>query len=77
MKPLVPNDAYTMISVTNKDLYPFDSWAWCFGWASYNGRVGSFSFKRYDSEFQGEKNPNRERDWLRRSCEIMCHELGH
>jgi archaemetzincin len=33
---LVPKDAYCMLTVTMDDIYPYDKWAYCFGWASYN-----------------------------------------
>jgi len=46
-----PSDAYAILGLTNEDLYPDPSWAFVFGWASYTGGVGTFSFKRYDPAF--------------------------
>ena len=44
---MVPADAYCMLTVTMKDLYPYDSWLYVFGWANYVSRTGVFSFVRY------------------------------
>ena len=55
-----PSDAYCVIGLTNEDLYPQESWNFCFGWATYNVGVGAFSFHRYDPEFDGIDDPNRE-----------------
>ena len=49
--PLVPNDAYCMLTITMQDLYPGNNWSYCFGWASYTSRSGVFSFLRFDPEF--------------------------
>ena len=46
--PLVPNDAYCMLTITMQDLYPGDNWVYCFGWAMYKARTGVFSFLRFD-----------------------------
>ena len=48
-----PTDSYAMLSITMKDLYPSDNWAFCFGWASYTEGVGVFSFCRYDPAWDG------------------------
>jgi archaemetzincin len=41
---MLPKDAYCMLTVTMDDLYPYDSWSYCFGWASFVKRTGVFSF---------------------------------
>jgi archaemetzincin len=42
------------------------------------GRVGVFSFARYDPRFYGERGgADRKQLLLRRSLKIMVHELGH
>ena len=46
-----PPDAYAMIGLTNEDLYPGESYNFCFGWAKYNDGVGAFSLRRYDPAF--------------------------
>ena len=72
-----PTDSYAMIGLTNEDLYPSASWNFCFGWATYNVGVGAFSFCRYDPEFDGIDDPNRDTNLLMRSCAIMAHEMCH
>jgi archaemetzincin len=60
------------------DLYPEPSWNFVFGQAMLTGRVGVFSFARYDPAFYGEK---RGTDWkktlLRRSLKVLAHETAH
>jgi len=45
-------------------LYPFDSWNYVFGWASYTSRTGVFSFGRYhpnfDNDYYGEEYDDSE-----------------
>ena len=36
-----------------------------------------FSFVRYDPEFEGIDDPNRELTLLENACIIMSHEIGH
>jgi archaemetzincin len=74
---MVPKDAYCMLVVTMKDLYPFDSWNYVFGWANYKSRIGVFSFGRYNPDFNGMDSDNNERDLLENSCYVMVHEIGH
>lgn len=49
--PLVPKDAYCMLTVTMHDIYPEQSWNYVFGLAELTERTGVFSFKRYDPAF--------------------------
>ena len=72
-----PSDAYCMIGITNEDLYPQESWNFCFGWATYNVGVGAFSFCRYDPSWDGIEDDNSDQNLLIRGCHIMAHELGH
>ena len=72
-----PMDAYAVAALTNLDLYPNPNWSFCFGWASFTEGVGTFSFRRYDPEFDGIDDPDREKNLLMRSCHIMTHEIGH
>jgi len=46
-----PADAYCYTAVLMTDLYPYESWNYCFGWATYETKVGAFSFARYDDRF--------------------------
>lgn len=45
-----------MLTVTMKDIYPYLSWNYVFGWANYKSRTGVFSFGRYDPAFNGEEH---------------------
>ena len=72
-----PQDSYAMLCITMKDLYPSPNWNFCFGWASFTEGVGAFSFRRYDPEYDGIDDPDREKNLLMRGCAIMCHEIGH
>ena len=72
-----PRDSYAMLCITMRDLYPGPRWNFCFGWASYTEGVGAFSFCRYDPEFDGIEDDDREKNLLMRGCAIMCHEIGH
>lgn len=78
MEKRVPKDAYCVMGITLKDIYPGDNWNYVYGWAKYKARVGIFSFLRWDDEFAGgEKN---EIDWqkiLYPSMRTMVHEIGH
>ena len=55
-----PDNAYCVIGLTNEDIYPMESWNFCFGWATYNVGVGAFSFHRYDPAFDGIEDDNNE-----------------
>jgi archaemetzincin len=78
LKPRVPQDAFCVLAITIKDLYPERSWNFVFGQASLRERVGVYSFARYDSAFYGEaRESNYENLLLRRSCKVLAHETGH
>jgi archaemetzincin len=75
---MVPQDAYCMLTVTMKDIYPYLSWNYVFGWANYKSRTGVFSFGRYDPAFNGEdQDSDTERRLLENACYVMVHEIGH
>lgn len=82
----LPHDAYALIGLTVRDLYPADSWNFVFGQASLRQRVGVYSFARYHPSFyeyddghrHGDRTPEAIRQLiLRRSLNVMVHELGH
>ena len=75
--PLVPNDAYCMLSVTMEDIYPRESWNFVFGLANLTSRTGVFSFVRYDPLFWGIEEPKRNLILLKNACGVMVHEIGH
>lgn len=74
----LPPDAYCVLGITMIDLYPEASWNFVFGQASLAGRVGVYSFVRYDPAFSGE---TRKKDFqnliLRRSVKVLAHETAH
>ncbi|HEX7183223.1 MAG TPA: archaemetzincin [Thermoanaerobaculia bacterium] len=74
----LPKDAFAMLGVTMEDLYPGPEWNFVFGQASLRGRVGIYSFARYDPQFYGEP---RTGDWrklmMKRSCKVLAHETVH
>jgi archaemetzincin len=74
----MPADAFCGLAITMEDLYPDPSWNFIFGQASLEGRVGVFSFARYDPAFYGRSHTeNFSRLLLWRSFKVLAHEIGH
>lgn len=73
----LPQDAYCLLGITMKDLYPDPAWNFVFGQASPRDRVGVYSFARYDPHFYGEDSSDRASLMLRRSCKVLAHETSH
>jgi len=74
----LPSDAFCVLAITMEDLYPEPSWNFVFGQASLRGRVGVYSFARYDPAFYGQKrSKDYEKILLRRSCRVLAHETAH
>jgi archaemetzincin len=74
----LPKDAFCLLAITMEDLYPEPSWNFVFGQALLRGRIGVYSFARYDPAFYGEKRgSDYEEVLLRRSCKILVHETAH
>jgi len=74
----LPTDAFCVLAITMEDLYPDPSWNFVFGQAMLRGRVGVYSFARYDPAFYGDKCGSDYEDvLLRRSCKILVHETAH
>jgi archaemetzincin len=48
----LPKDAYWVIGILNKDLYPKPNWSFVFGCSRIRKRTGVFSFARYDPVFE-------------------------
>ncbi len=70
-------DAYALLGITMEDLYPDPSWNFVFGQASLRGRVGIYSFARYDPRFCNEGAKDSGQLLLRRSCKVLAHEMTH
>ena len=77
LKQRLPRNAYCLLGITLRDLYPDPSWNFVFGEALLTDRVGVYSFVRYDPHFNGEDASDRARIMLRRSCKVLAHETGH
>ena len=77
LKQRLPRNAYCLLGITLRDLYPEPSWNFVFGQALLADRVGVYSFARYDPRFNGEGASDRARIMLRRSCGVLAHETGH
>lgn len=72
---LLQNDAAALIAFTNYDLYPGDTWAFVFGKASLQGRVGVWSLYRLSAK-ASESDTENDR-LLFRTLKIAMHETGH
>ncbi len=72
---LLKDDAAALIAFTNYDLYPGDTWAFVFGQASLQNRVGVWSLARL-KDMVIEKDNDRDR-LLIRTLKIAMHETGH
>ena len=73
----LPENAFCVVAITMRDLYPGPSWNFVFGEASLRDRVGVYSFARYDPQFYGINSSNRDYLILRRSCKVLAHETCH
>ena len=74
----LPANAFAILGITMEDMYPGEGWNFCFGYASFEHRVGTYSFARYDPAYYGEVSPeSRARVMLKRSCKILAHEGLH
>ncbi len=72
---MLPDDAAAFIAFTDSDLYPSDTWAFVFGQASLEKRVGVWSLYRLSDDTADRKNdPDR---LLLRTLKIAMHETGH
>ncbi len=74
----LPPDAYCLLGITMRDLYPTPSWNFVFGEATLQNRVGIYSFARFDPDFFNEERPDNFRElMLLRSCKVLVHEACH
>lgn len=66
----IPKDAFVVMGVTMKDLYPGPEWNFVFGMARLKARCGIFSFARYGIEDDKKRA-------LLRALKVISHETGH
>jgi len=78
-KQYFKKNAFATLSIMADDLYPYDTWNFCYGWAEYKGGSGVFSLARYDPKFSDPDYDNADRDdlILIRACRILTHEMTH
>jgi archaemetzincin len=70
----IPVDALVIMAITEKDLYPEESWNYVFGLASYKKRVGVSSVYRLSDLPVTSKNYQQ---CLERLIKTSSHEIGH
>lgn len=70
---LLPEKAAALICLTNFDLYPEETWAYVFGQASLDRRVGVWSLWR----LQNRRGRPDKKLFLTRTLKIAMHETGH
>jgi archaemetzincin len=71
---LMPEDAAALIAFTNFDLYPEPTWAFVFGQASLDKRVGVWSLYRFADPKTRKYEPEQ---LVTRTMKIAMHETGH
>lgn len=74
LEPLRKKDTFCILGVTNKDLYPDDTYNYVFGLARLTG-AGVFSFCRYAPTWPG--NEHDQGNWTKRAVHTMAHEITH
>lgn len=76
--PRLPDDAYGMLTLVTFDLYASLDQQYAFGWATYQERLATISFARFDPSFFGGSAPaDLTGTILRRSVRVAVHEVGH
>jgi archaemetzincin len=71
---MLPDDAAALIAFTNFDLYPGDTWAFVFGQASLERRVGVWSLYQFADPWTRKYD---EQELLTRTLKVAMHEVGH
>lgn len=71
---MLPDDAAALIAFTNYDLYPSDTWAYVFGQATFEERVGVWSLYRFADLKTRKYDPDL---LLTRTLKVAMHEVGH
>ena len=74
LKPLLPEDALSLIALNSLDLWPGNDWSFVFGQASLKDRVGVWSVDRF-----GDPTASKDdfRLFLVRTLKVATHETGH
>lgn len=74
MPKMLPDDAAALIAFTNYDLYPGDTWAYVFGQATFENRVGVWSLYRFADP---RTRRYESKELLTRTLKVAMHEVGH
>ncbi len=74
LAPNIPDDAMSIMAISEKDLYPGDDWNYVFGQASYEKRIGVSSIYRL---YDGKLSQTNFRLCVQRLINVSSHEIGH
>ncbi|MCE3227441.1 MAG: Zn-dependent protease [Bacteroidetes bacterium] len=74
LKSNMPSDAIVMMALTEKDLYPKESWNYVFGLTNIRDKVGVTSMFRYADYPVTSENYSL---FLKRLIQVSSHEIGH
>ncbi len=74
MIPILPKNCLSFLAISNEDIYPQESFNYCFGKASFETRVAVVSFKRFMNNKQYLKNKLVFQEAF---FKTITHEIGH
>lgn len=72
-----PADAFCVLGITARDLYPNPVVTFAFGEASATCRVGVVSVARYGPPFCQDTPGRAPGEMRKRCCRVIAHEIGH
>ena len=72
-----PADAFCVLGITARDLYPHPVVTFAFGEASATCRVGVVSVARYGPPFCQDAPGRAPGEMRKRCCRVIAHEIGH
>lgn len=72
-----PTDAFCVIGITARDLFPHPIVSFAFGEASAACRVGVVSVARYGPPFCQDAPGRAPGEMRKRCCRVIAHEIGH
>jgi archaemetzincin len=72
-----PADAFCLLGITARDLYPHPIVSFAFGEASATCRVAVASVARYGPPFCEDAPGRQAGDMRKRCCRVVAHEIGH
>jgi len=72
-----PADAFCVLGITARDLFPHPIVSFAFGEASTTCRVGVVSVARYGPPFCEDASGRHPGEMRKRCCRVIAHEIGH